>query len=445
MNNLNGHSIVEELKGVVGTPHLRTEDLAAYALNGLAPRCVVSPGCAAEVASILTLANREKLAVLPRGNGTKFSLGGIPSAGDLVLSLSRLNRIVDYDVPNLTITVEAGVTLDELSRVLAAQGNFLPLDAPFAEATVGGVVATNSSGPKRLLYGSARDLTLGVRAVTACGDVVRFGGKVMKNVAGYDMTKLLIGSFGSLGVITEVSFRLLPFPEMEKTLVVTFPSLEHAWKAVTAILASQLVPSAIELLNATGWQRVSNHGAGYQLTLNLEGFHEAVERQVADVRKLANKEGAQEVVTLEGDEQRRLWSSLRDFSRAAIANDGSVVGMKIGVPISALEELFRLAEQKAAESGLECAIMAHAGNGVLYPFFGDSAGRVPVLVQVVHDLQNAAVKAGGSAIVEWAPWAVKEQVAVWGEPRPEWSLMHRLKAELDPNGILNPGRLVGGI
>ncbi len=451
MAKLNDGNVGEQLAGVVGPGNVFSENLAAFALNGLTPRWVVSPGSASEIASVLTLASRGKLAVLPRGSGTKFALGGLPRAGDLVLSLNRFNRIVDYDVPNLTVTVDAGVLMGELKRALAEQGNFLPLDAPFADATIGGVIATNQSGPKRLLYGSARDLTLGLRAVYPTGESVRFGGKVMKNVAGYDMTKLLIGSWGTLGVITEMTFRLLPLPEVEKSLLLSFASLEEASKAASTILASQLVPSALELVNPAGWKhvavaaRISAPAEGYILAIDLEGLHEAIERQILDLKVLAEGEGANDVAVLEGDDQASLWSGLRDFSRAVPGNDVWVVGLKIGVPISRVEELFRFAEKKAAEYKLDCAIVAHAGNGILYPFFVDAARRIPELVRTINDLQYAAEQIGGNAIVEWAPWAVKEQVAVWGEPRAEWSLMRRLKAEFDPAGILNPGRFVGGM
>lgn len=447
-------SVAGQLAGIVGPDNVHTENLADYAMVGLTPRWVVAPGSASEIASVLTLAGREKLAVLPRGSGTKFVFGGLPHAGDMVLSLHRFNRIVDYDVPNLTVTVEAGVRMGELSRVLAAQGNFLPLDPPFAEATIGGAIATNQSGPKRLLYGSARDLTLGLRAVLPTGESVRFGGKVMKNVAGYDMTKLFIGSWGTLGIITEMTFRLLPLPEVETSLLVSFASLEQASKAVSAILASQLVPSALELVSPTGWMCVaaasglrsaSAPAEGYILAVDLEGFHEAVERQILDLKSLCQGVGAEDVSILEGDGQGRFWSALRDFSRMVPWSDAWVVGLKIDVPISRLEELFRFVEKKAAEYTLDCAVFAHAGNGILYPFFRDTARRIPVLVRAINDLQYAAEQAGGNANVEWAPRLLKEQVAVWGEPRAEWSLMRRLKAEFDPAGILNPGRFVGGM
>lgn len=445
MMTIDVRDITPQLAGIVGAENCSTEGLGAFAFDGLAPVWRVSPGSAEEVAAILRVAEAEKLAVLPRGSGSKQALGAKPLAADIVLDTCRFNRVVDYDAPNLTVTVQAGVTLGELKSVLATQGNFLPLDAPLAASTIGGVIATNSSGPKRLLYGSARDLTLGISAVLPRGGCVRFGGKVMKNVAGYDMTKLLIGSFGTLGVITEVTLRLLPLPEMASTLVATFSSLDKAADLVTEILASQLNPSAVELINAAAWRNTGAGSGGYYLAIGLEGFHEAVTRQVRDLTALGKKQGAEGIDTWEGEEQERLWSSIRDFGGLPPFKSAECVGLRIGVPISKVHDLFCLAEKRAGESGLECAIAAHAGSGVLNAFFVNPAFGAYVPLQLIRELRSAAEKAGGHLVVEYGPWGVKEQAGVWGEPRPEWELMSKLKAKIDPNGVLNPGRFVGGI
>lgn len=451
MTILDGNSIADQLRQIVGEKYFSSDGLAPYALDGLTPRWVVSPGSPEQISSILSLANREGLAVLPRGNGTKFALAGLPRAADLVMSLNRFNRIVDYDAPNLTVTVEAGVTLSELKRVVAVQGNLIPLDPPFANATLGGIIATNGSGPKRLAYGSARDIVLGMRAVLPTGAQVRFGGKVVKNVAGYDMTRLLIGSWGTLGVITEMTFRLLPRPEAESSVLAIFPSLDQASGASGALFASQLLPSAVELVNGAGYKYVEVEAesiglAGdYILAIDFEGFDEAVKRQVRDVTALCSKEGAKEVISVEGDRQERLWSALTDFHRGVSANNSAVVGLKSSVPISQVHGLIALSEKTAAQNGLECALIAHAGSGIIYTFFRVVSGNTQTLVQVIRDVQFAAEKAGGEAVVEWAPTEFKKQVPVWGEPQPSWSLMRRLKAEFDPKGILNPGRFVGGI
>ena len=246
---------------------------------------------------------------------------------EVVMSTNRLHRVVDYEVPNLTVTVQAGVTVGELQRTLAAGGSRLPLDPPFAASTLGGVVAANQSGPKRLAYGSARDLVLGLRVVLPEGDTVRFGGKVMKNIAGFDMSKLFVGSWGTLGIITEITLRVLPRPESEKTLLAAFSSLDDASRATGEILASQLLPPAIELVNPSAWDRVagaalvghpaasiSRPGEGYLLVFGLEGFQEAVERQGTDVVSLCTRVGAWQTAALEGAPQGRLWSAIRDSS-----------------------------------------------------------------------------------------------------------------------------------
>jgi glycolate oxidase FAD binding subunit len=198
------NQLASVLKGMVGESNViqDPERLQAYAVDGSAPKAVVCPGNAAEISSLLLYANAGKLAVVPRGSGTKMAAGGVPPKIDLVLSTVRLDRIVDYDIANLSLTVEAGLTLADVQKRLAGEkkGNFLPLDPPYSEkATIGGVIAANASGPKRYIYGSARDLLLGLKAVTPMGDIVSFGGKTVKNVSGYDMTKLLIGSWGGAG------------------------------------------------------------------------------------------------------------------------------------------------------------------------------------------------------------------------------------------------------
>lgn len=445
MMTIDVRDVSRQLGDIVGAGNCSSEGLGSFALDGLTPRWRVSPGSAQEIASILDLAQSEKLAVLPRGSGTKFALGAKPSAADILLDTCRLDRIVDYDAPNLTVTVQAGVTLGELQHVLAAQGNFLPLDAPLNASTIGGVIATNSSGPKRLLYGSARDVTLGISAVLTQGGVVNFGGKVMKNVAGYDMTKLLIGSFGTLGVTTQVTFRLLPLPETARVLVAGFSTMDQAASILTGVLASQLSPSAIELFNAAAWRNIGGGTGRYYIAIGLEGFHEAVDRQVRDLIALGSRQGAEGIEILEGQEQERLWSCIRDFGGSPPFKSAECVGLRIGMPISKLPDLFRLSEERADELGLECAIGAHAGTGVLKTFFINPAIGAYVPIQIILELRSAAEIAGGHLVVEYGPWGVKEQAGVWGGPRPEWELMRQLKAKFDPNDVLNPGRFVGGI
>jgi glycolate oxidase FAD binding subunit len=249
----NSNQLISALNGIIGEPNViqDPDQLKAYAVDGLAPRAVVIPGNVEEVSRLLAYAHLEKLAVVPRGNGTKMAAGAVPGKIDLVLSMLRIHRITEHDIPNLSLSVEAGITLAEVQKKLAGtgKGSFLPLDPPYSEqATIGGIIATNSSGPRRYLYSSARDLLLGLKAVSPHGDVVAFGGKTVKNVSGYDMTKLMIGSWGALGVITEITTKLLPLPEASATLLASFGDLVKAGAMTRKILHSVLLPSAMELM-----------------------------------------------------------------------------------------------------------------------------------------------------------------------------------------------------
>ena len=294
MSNLD--QIVSALKGMVGEKNVvyNPDQLKVYAVDGVMPKVVVNPGSAEEVSKVLMYANAEKLAVVPRGNGSMMAAGGIPPKMDIVLSLLRLNRITDNDVANLSLSVEAGMTLAQVQKKLAngGKGSFVPLDPPHTEkATLGGIIATNASGPKRYLYGTARDLMLGLKAVSPNGDIVSFGGKTMKNVSGYDMIKLLIGSWGSLGIITEITTKVLPLPEASATVLATFDNLAAVGPYIRKIVHSVLLPSAIELINGKAAERLDEK-ANYLLAFSLEGVVEAVDRQVAEISDSAKKEGA---------------------------------------------------------------------------------------------------------------------------------------------------------
>ncbi len=270
--------IMEELAVITGQDRFKTDpaDTAPYRLDGVVPQAVVFPSHTKMVAEIVKCACRGHLAVVPWGSGTKMAMGNNPKSVDLVVCTSRLNHMLDVDTANLTITVEAGVKFRDIQARLATEedrcylplddlkteageficsdrshsGSFLPLDPPFSEkATIGGIVAANSSGPRRLLYGLPRDLVLGVRFVTPTGDIVGAGGKTVKNVSGFDISKLMIGSLGSLGILCEITLRLLPLPENMETLVFTFDSWSDASGFATALLATKLLPAAVEVCN----------------------------------------------------------------------------------------------------------------------------------------------------------------------------------------------------
>ena len=442
----NSNQLVSALNGIIGEPNViqDPDQLNVYAVDGLAPKAVVIPGSVEEVSRLLAYAYLEKLAVVPRGNGTKMAAGGIPGKIDLVLSMLRINRITEHDIPNLSLSVEAGITLAEVQKKLAGtgKGSFLPLDPPYSEqATIGGIIATNSSGPRRYLYGSARDLLLGLKAVSPNGDVVAFGGKTVKNVSGYDMTKLMIGSWGALGVITEITTKLLPLPEASATLLASFGDLAKAGSLTRKILHSVLLPSAMELMDGRAAGQLGEK-ARYLVAFSLEGVGEAVDRQVAEIGELAERGGAVDTKVLKGEDERNFWIRVRDF---ALASAASVI-LRSNVVISKLTETLRNYEKMAQAAGVDCALIGHAGNGILTSYILDyGAAKMGSVAELIGKFTDEAEKHEGNLIVESSPRDLKERVSVWGRPRSDDVVMRRLKETVDPGGVLNPGRFVGDI
>src|SRR5579864_6916651 len=226
------------------------DELRNYAVDGLLPRLVVIPDSVEQVAQIVALANQHGLTVLARGGGSRIDVGGIPEQIDVLLETHKLTRLLEHEAPDLTCHAEVGLTLAALQAQLATKGQRLALDPPDAEqATLGGILASNASGPKRLRYGSARDMVIGLRVVQASGDIARSGGRVVKNVAGYDLNKLYIGSLGTLGIIVEANFKLQPLPANERTLLLTHVNANDAMQTVITLLGSLLTPGAIELID----------------------------------------------------------------------------------------------------------------------------------------------------------------------------------------------------
>jgi glycolate oxidase FAD binding subunit len=438
--------LVSALKEMVGEANViqDTDRLKAYAVDGLTPGAVVSPGSVEEISKLLSYAGSEKLAVLPRGNGTKMAVGGIPRKLDVVLSMLRMDRITGHDVPNLSLSVEAGITLASVQEKLAGtgKGSFVPLDPPYTnKATIGGIIATNSSGPRRYLYNSARDLLLGLKAVTPNGDIVAFGGQTVKNVSGYDMTKLMIGSWGALGVITEITTKLLPLPEASATLLTSFDDLAKAGSLTRRILHSVLIPSAMELMDGKAASRFGVK-AKYLAAFSLEGVGEAVERQVAEISEMAKKEGALEATIFKGEDDRAFWIRVRDF---ALAAEASVI-LKSNFVISRQAEILGKFETMAQAAGVDCAFIGHAGNGILTGYILESGGGKPgPVAELIGKFTAEAAKHEGNLVVESCPSELKRKISVWGLPRGDEALMRRLKEEVDPAGVLNPGRFVGGI
>jgi glycolate oxidase FAD binding subunit len=452
------NKLISGLKEVAGKAKVIQEKdkVAAFAMDGKRPKVVVSPGSVEEVSRIVAFANQNRLSVIPVGNGTKMGMGSIPEKMDIVLSTRRLNRITDCDIDNLTLTVESGMTLNDVQKHLAEEGKgyFLPLDPPFSEkATLGGIVATNSSGPRRFLYGTARDLIIGMKAVFPNGDLIVSGGKTVKNVSGYDLCKLLIGSFGTLGILCEMTFKLLPLPEKGATVLVPFKTLEEADCFVQEILHSQLTPASIETLNAKAMTRmrspVSLPGeASSIVAIGLEGVAEAIERGISEIADRGKKHGALGVSSLEADRHTSFWTGIRDFSKGLGRRYPDLVTLKSNFLISKSGKIMESYEKIAREMGFDCAFISHSGNGILYAYVlpqKNGRSKMESLIKLVKKMTAEAVKNEGNLVVESSPLSIRKKVDVWGRSRSDALVMRRIKKQVDPAGILNPGRFVGGI
>src|SRR6266852_613215 len=300
-------------------------ELRNYAVDGLLPRLVVIPDSVEQVAQIVALTNQQGLKLLTRGGGSRINLGGIPEQIDILLETTKLTRLLEHEAPDLTCHVEAGITLAELQTKLATKGQRLALDPPNTQqATIGGILASNASGPKRLRYGTARDLVIGLRVVQASGEVARSGGSVVKNVAGYDLNKLYIGSLGTLGVIVEANFKLQPLPIVERTLLLTYTNAIEAMQTIIAILGSSLTPSALELIDAGAASDMSDFfginlpGNGYTLAVDFEGGLATIDRQIDETRLLARKHGALLGDDLIGEAQERFWTVVREHTQGSV-------------------------------------------------------------------------------------------------------------------------------
>jgi glycolate oxidase FAD binding subunit len=392
---------------------------ADFPLDGLEPALVCSPSSQEEAAAVLAVADEHGAAVVPWGGGSQMPLGMPPARYDLALDLRRVDRVVEHEPADLTVTVEAGIRLSELQRRLGERGQWLPLDPPVeAGATIGGLLAANSSGPGRVAYGTARDLVIGMTVALASGEVVKSGGRVVKNVAGYDMAKLHIGALGSLGVILQVSFKVAPLPPAPRTLRVSSSSASSLLALAAEVSAAGLATNGLVL---------SSGSDGWRLDLRFAGSEAAIDRSSRDLDALARRAG----FGVE-DTSAAQW----DEATAACRPDGaSSVVAKLSFPPKHLSVLVQ-----SLSGARPQAIAAFPSVGVAWVRW-----PAPPLAAEIVGLRKASQSLGGALVIEAAPSKLKRAVGVWGEPRGDFPLMRRLKQEFDPKSTLNPGRYLGGL
>jgi len=444
-----------QLEKIVGSEYAVAGPPAAveFSVDGMVPEVVVRPGTQDEVAKVLAACADTNAAVIPWGGGAAMGLGNPPRRADVAMRLDRLDRIVEFDAANLCVTVEAGVTLAALRTTLAQKREMLPLDPPAEnKVTVGGLVAANLSGPSRLLYGTARDWVLGMRVALPGGERIHCGGKVIKNVSGYDMSKLFIGSLGTLGIITEVTFKLLPLPATQAAVVGLFPDLARATDVVRRTLESVLLPEALDCLDADATALVAPRlgleapAGACGLAVAVAGSRETVERQVRDFSALFRDAGGRAMPLPDGRSV-LAWDAIRNiFGLLPVPPAGRVL-CKIAVPIGRTGDLFASAGALARRHKLPVTVTAHAGSGVVWACYllGPKAPPDEALADALEGLRREAEEAEGSLVLHDAPAPLKARVDAWGKPHDGFGVMKRLKAEFDPRGLCNPGRFLGGL
>ncbi len=417
-----------------------------HAVDGLTPAVVVSASSAEQISEVIKLGNEFGKSIVPRGSGTKQSSGPRLTGADVVISLKQLNKMVELDASNFSIQVEAGTVNADLQKKLAEEGLSLPFD-PFCmeTSTIGGELATNASGPLRAAYGTARDIFLGVTAVTPTGDIIRTGGKTMKNVAGIDLCKLLIGSWGTLGIITDAVIRVLPQAEASRSLLIAFSRAEDAFQVVSRLLVSKLTPVSVEMMDGATGRYLETAGGpslgenDVLLMINVDGNREDVERHQKDIGVIAGEGGARRTVVLEDAKASKSKDVYRRTHQSLFAGPAVVRG-KASVPLSNQGEMFRAIRETAAKQGLAAGVTVHGYNGILYARFDENEADPSA---VISELKETAAGLGGFFIVDFAAPRFRENGTVL-PPRDDYKIMRSLKEQFDPRNVLNPGKLVWG-
>jgi glycolate oxidase FAD binding subunit len=430
-------SIGGALAAIVGREAVVEEATACAraAVDGLVPRWVVHPTSLAEVSRVLALAWDARLAVVPRGGGSALELGRPPSRLDLVLDLRRLDRVVEYNPDDLTITVEAGITAGALAARVGARHQRLPLDpAGAARRTVGGLAATNASGPLRARYGTLRDLLLGVRFVQADGVVTWGGAKVVKSVSGYDVPKLMVGALGSLGVLGELTLRLHPMPEFEATWLASFNGPAAAQAFVAHLVDSTVQPTRVEILNRAALGVCGAGAAPLAAAVSIGTAEEAVRAQGQTVARFAREAGATATLL-----DASFWTT---YERAMAP--GEAVQLHVGTLVTQVGATAAEIERAVAAAGAVATITGSGTLGSLRAAF--PALDLDAVRTIVERLRELVAPWGGSVIIQQAPAAIRAVVDPWGPVEPgAFALMRGLKEEFDARRVLNPGRFVGDL
>lgn len=451
--------IIRILEDIVGREHLSTadSDRLCYSYDATQrrhrPDAVIWPGNAEQISLILKLANSEAIPVYPRGAGSGFTGGSLPVAGGLALVLTRLNAILRIDEENLVAEVEPGVVTRQLQKAVEARGLFYPPDpASLKFSTLGGNVAECAGGPRCVKYGVTKDYVLGLEVVTPQGDIIRTGGETMKGVVGYDLTKLMVGSEGTLGVITRIILKLLPLPPAKKTMLVLFDSIDGAARAVAAIIGAKIIPTTLEFMDATTIDCV-RRGTDLQLPetaralliIEVDGEPVIIEEQAEKILQLVAPLGVVNTwVAANSEESEAIWQVRRSVSPSLRKVNPDKFNEDICVPRSRLPEMIRTIEAISEKLRIPIVNFGHAGDGNIHVnIMVDKAesGQEQKAEQAIEEIFAATLKLGGTMSGEHGVGVTKAPYIPMELDPAAVAYMKAIKRALDPNNILNPGKI----
>ncbi len=448
--------IVKELKAIVGPDNLFTspEELVVYSYDATQreslPWAVARPASTDEISKILLLANRDYFPVIPRGAGTGMSGGSVPIRGGLVLSFERMNHILEIDEDNLIAVVEPGVVTGDLQRAVESRGLFYPPDpASHQFCTMGGNVAECAGGLRAVKYGVTKDYVLGLEVVLPTGEVIRTGARTAKSVSGYDLTKLMVGSEGTLGIATKIIVKLLPLPESVRTLSAFFGTIESAAIAASSIIAGRILPRALELVDQAAIRAVESflkqdisNGAAAMLIIEVDGPIESTTRDIRRVEELVSRAGATRITRAETDiERETIWKARRSISPALYTIKPKKVNEDIVVPRSKIPDILRVIGEIAKRHDLLIVNFGHAGDGNIHTNIMIDEADAGRAEQAVKEIFEATVGLGGSISGEHGIGLSKAAYLPLELGAEALGVMRKIKHTLDPNNVLNPGKI----
>jgi glycolate oxidase len=451
--------IIHTLRDIVGKDHVTTElaDRICYSYDATQqehlPAVVVFPRDAGEISRIMKLANAEKLPVYPRGAGSGFTGGSLPVKGGIALVLTRLDRILRIDADNLVAEVEPGVVTHDFQKAVETVGLFYPPDpASLKFSTLGGNVAECAGGPRCVKYGVTKDYVLGLEVVTPLGDIIRTGGETMKGVVGYDLTKLLVGSEGTLGIITRITLKLLPLPAAKKTMLVAFDAIDGAARAVSAIVRGKIIPTTLEFMDATTIECVRQatdlaipEGTRAILIIEVDGDEDIIERQAGRILEIVAPLGVLETrVAGSEQESEAIWQVRRSVSPSLRKVNPDKFNEDICVPRSRLPEMIRTIEGISEALEVPIVNFGHAGDGNIHVNImidKEVPGQQAKAEQAIEQIFAATLELGGTMSGEHGVGVTKAPYLPMELDPAAVSYMKAIKRALDPNNILNPGKI----